>query len=148
MASSLFLIITLVVIPALGLAVLGWTESESGESRIVNALISAWLWVGIIVTLTAGVALVPDTASSGWVFLLILVVVPTLALAIAFAPYGIVNVYRERRMTYSYPYYENGKYARTKWVHKRCAAKYGETMGYTHTMPTSLAVRGKCGYCE
>lgn len=148
MASSLFLIITLVAIPALGLAVLGWTESESGESRIVNAMINAWLWVGIIATLTTGVVLVPDTSSSGWVFLLILVVIPILALAVSFAPYGIVSMYRERNMTYNYPYYDNGKYVRTKWVHKRCAAKYGETMGYTHTMPAGMAVHGKCGYCE
>ncbi len=148
MASSLLFIITLVAIPALGLAVLGWTESDSGESRIVNMLTASWLWVGIIVTLTTGVALVPDTASSGWLFLLLLVVIPTLSLAVAFAPYGIVNMYRQYKMTYNYPYYDNGKYVRTKWVHKRCAAKYGETMGYTHTMPVGMAVHGKCGYCE
>ncbi len=149
MASSLFLIITLVAIPALGLAVLGWTESESGESRIVNALINAWLWVGIIATITAGVALVPDTASSGWVFLLILVVIPTLALAVSIAPYAIVGIYRERGavVRVDYIHYKN-EYYPTQYLHERCIGKYAERHGLIAAQMNKHFTGDKCGYCS
>ena len=97
MASLLFLIITLVVIPALGLAVLGWTESESGESRIVNAMLGIWLWVGCVGTIVGSVLSIPDTVSSGWLLLLIAVVVPALTFTVMSLPYAIVSVYRKRK---------------------------------------------------
>ncbi len=149
MASLVYLIITLVVIPALGFAYIGWTETETGDSRIVNAILGFWFWVGCVGTIVGSVLSIPDNIPSGWLLLLITVVVPALTFTVASLPYGIVALYRKRGavVRVDYIHYKN-EYYPTQYLHERCIDKYAERHGLIAAQMNKHFTGDKCGYCS